>query len=47
MGMSDVAEWNLDSIIKRDVRISDSVIELFSKWENEYLAQTDGLYDKN
>ena len=47
MGTSDLVEWNLDSIIKRDVRISDSVIELFSKWENEYLAQTDGLYDKN
>lgn len=47
MGTSDLAEWNLDSIIKRDVRISDSIIELFSKWENEYLAQTDGLYDND
>lgn len=42
MGTSDILDWDLDSIIKRDVRISDLIIELFLKWENDYLMQNSG-----
>ncbi len=37
MGTSEIMEWDMDSIIKRDIRISDSIMELLSKWNNEYL----------
>lgn len=37
MGTSDVMEWDLDSIMKRDIRISDSIIIVLKQWNNEYL----------
>ena len=37
MGRSEVMEWNLDSIIKRDLRISDEMAEIFARWNSEYL----------
>jgi hypothetical protein len=37
MGMSEVTEWDLDSIMKRDIRVSDSVIEILKTWNNAYL----------
>ena len=37
MGISDIMEWNLDSIMKRDIRISDEVIQILNRWNNEYL----------
>ena len=37
MGTSEVMEWNLDSIIKRDLRISDEMAKIFTRWNNEYL----------
>ena len=37
MGTSDVADWNMDSIMKRDIRVSDQIIKTLNKWNNEYL----------
>lgn len=37
MGISDVRDWNMDSIMKRDIRISDEVIKILNRWNNEYL----------
>lgn len=37
MGTSYVADWNMDSIMKRDIRISDEIITILNRWNNEYL----------
>ena len=37
MGTSEVMDWNLDSIMKRDLRISDEMAEIFARWNSEYL----------
>lgn len=37
MGRSEVMEWNLDSIMKRDLRISDEMAKIFARWNSEYL----------
>ena len=37
MGISDVTDWNLDSIMKRDIRVSDEVAKILNRWNNEYL----------
>ena len=37
MGTSDVHEWDMDSIMKRDIRVSDSITAILKKWNNEYL----------
>ena len=37
MGTSEVMEWDLDSIMKRDLRISDEMAEIFARWNSEYL----------
>lgn len=37
MGTSDVMDWNLESITKRDIRVSDEVGEIMNRWNNEYL----------
>lgn len=37
MGMSEIQSWDLDSIMKRDIRISDSVLNVLRKWNDEYL----------
>lgn len=37
MGTSDVADWNMDSIMKRDIRVSDEIIKILNRWNNEYL----------
>lgn len=36
MGISDVQNWNMDSIMKRDIRISDEIIKILNRWNNEY-----------
>lgn len=38
MGTSDITEWDMDSIMKRDIRISDSIISILTKWSNDYLS---------
>ena len=36
IGTSKTTEWDLDSITKRDIRISDSIIALLNKWDRNY-----------
>lgn len=36
LGNSDVTNWNMDSILKRDIRISDEVIAILNRWNTEY-----------
>lgn len=40
MGINDVQEWNLDSIIERDIRVSDTIIAILKKWNDEYASIT-------
>lgn len=37
MGTSDIADWNMDSIMKRDIRVSDEIIKTLNRWNKEYL----------
>lgn len=37
MGTSDVMDWNMESITKRDIRVSDEVVKIMNRWNNEYL----------
>lgn len=37
MGTSEIVEWNIDSIMKRDIRVSDSIMALLNKWNDDYL----------
>ena len=37
IGTSDVADWNMDSIMKRDIRVSDEIIKTLNGLNNEYL----------
>lgn len=36
LGTSDVFDWNMDSIMKRDIRVSDEIIAILNRWNNEY-----------
>lgn len=36
IGTLDIDEWNLDSITKRDIRVSDSIIAILTQWDNDY-----------
>ncbi len=38
MGTSDVQDWDMDSIMKGDIRVSDSITAILKKWNNEYLS---------
>lgn len=47
MGSSDVQDWNMDSIMKRDIRVSDEVIAILNRWKKEYLnAPAKALIDE-
>ena len=37
MGTSEVLEWDLESITKRDIRISDEIIAILNRWNKAYL----------
>lgn len=37
MGTSDVMDWNMESITKRDIRVADEVVKIMNRWNNEYL----------
>lgn len=37
MGTSDITDWNLESIMKRDIRVSDTIVKILNRWNNEYL----------
>ena len=32
-----VMDWYLESIMKRDIRVSDEVVKIMNRWNNEYL----------
>ena len=36
MGKSETADWDMDSILKRDIRISDDIRALLAKWDMDY-----------
>ena len=47
MGTSEVLEWDLESITKRDIRISDEIIAILDKWNKAYLnAPADEVEEK-
>lgn len=37
LGTSNITDWNMDSIMKRDIRVSDEIISILNRWNNEYL----------
>ncbi len=37
MGTSTITNWDLDSITKRDVRLSDLIMRILKNWSNAYL----------
>lgn len=47
MGTSDITEWGLDSITRRDVRISDTIIALLEKWNSAYLSASGAITEDN
>lgn len=40
LGISDIKDWNMESIVKRDLRVSDSIISILKKWNKEYIEIT-------
>lgn len=36
MGTANIQDWNLDSIVERDIRVSDEILKTLQKWEDEY-----------
>ena len=36
IGTCDMTDWDLDSIMKRNIRVSDEVIKILSRWNNDY-----------
>lgn len=45
MGTSDVTDWTIESIMKRDIRISDEIIKILNRWNNEYLNHSTDVCD--
>lgn len=43
MGISEIQSWDLDSITKRDIRISDSILNVLKKWNDEYFNAVEEL----
>lgn len=36
IGLSEIQNWDIDSIVKRDIRVSDSILNILKKWDDEY-----------
>ena len=36
MSSSDIHDWDLDSIVERDIRVSDEIHGILKKWDDEY-----------
>ena len=36
MGTANIRDWDLDSIVERDIRVSDEILKTLQKWEDEY-----------
>lgn len=45
IGETDIDEWNLDCITKRDIRVSDEIIGILSNWNRDYLKTFDSKND--
>lgn len=39
IGTSSEADWNMESITKRDIRVSDTIVSILKNWDNAYLNQ--------
>lgn len=37
MGTCDAMDWDLDSIMKRNIRVSDEVVRILNRWNSDYL----------
>ncbi|MBE6105271.1 DUF262 domain-containing HNH endonuclease family protein [Anaerovibrio lipolyticus] len=46
LGASDITEWNIESILKRDIRISDEIIKILNRWNNEYLNHSTDVVEQ-
>ena len=47
MGSSNDKDWNLYSIVKRDVRVSDELIAILNRWNTEYLNVLNNKTENN
>lgn len=36
MGTCDEKDWNLDAIMKRNIRVSDEVVKILNRWNDDY-----------
>lgn len=36
MGSPAIQDWNMDSIVERDIRVSDEILRTLQNWEDEY-----------
>ena len=36
MSSPDILDWDLDSIVERDIRVSDEIHGILKKWDDEY-----------
>lgn len=39
LGIYDVADWNMDFIMKRDIRVSDKIISIQNRWKGGILFE--------
>lgn len=47
MASPEILDWNLDSIVERDVRVSDEILKILAKWDNSYTNDTTSLSDES
>ena len=42
----EITDWDMDSITRRDIRISDAIISIIKRWNTNYLNQSKGTLNK-
>lgn len=42
----EITDWDMDSITRRDTRISDAIISIIKRWNTNYLNQSKGTLNK-
>lgn len=47
MGASDIDDWDLDCITKRDIRVSDEIIDILNSWNEAYRNALDSKIESN
>ena len=40
LGDSKIDNWNLDSITERDLRITDIIVKILKRWNDDYMTQS-------